>query len=64
MTTATYEPVKNMVQSMRKIRDEISDEIKDMTFAEERAFLDKLLNLNSPQKNTHQNEVNINPNKV
>ena len=53
-----------MVQSMRKIRDEISDEIKDMTFAEERAFLDKLLNLNSPQKNTHQNEVNIIPNKV
>ena len=37
------EPVDNFVQSMRKIRDEISDEIKDMSFEEERAFLDRLL---------------------
>jgi hypothetical protein len=36
-------PVDSVVQSMRKIRDEISSEIKDMTFAEERAYLDKLL---------------------
>jgi hypothetical protein len=36
-------PVANMVQSMRQIREEISNEIKDMTFAEERAYLDKLL---------------------
>jgi len=43
MTTITYKPVDSMVQSMRRIRDEISNEIKDMTFAEERAFLDELL---------------------
>ena len=43
MTTIKYIPVDNMVQSMRQIRDEISNEIKDMTFAEERAFLDNLL---------------------
>jgi hypothetical protein len=40
-----------MVQSMRQIRDEISNEIKDMTFAEERAFLDNLLQGKSSQKN-------------
>lgn len=39
----TTEPVDNAVQFMRQIRDEISNEIKDMTFEEERAFLDKLL---------------------
>ena len=43
MKTQTYKPVDNMVKSMRKIRDEISNEIKDMTFEQERAFLDKLL---------------------
>jgi len=36
-------PIAKMVQSIRHIRDEINSEIKDMTFAEERAFLDKLL---------------------
>jgi hypothetical protein len=50
MTTRTFKPVENMVQSMRQIRDEISNEIKDMTFVEERDFLDKLLNI-KPQKN-------------
>jgi hypothetical protein len=29
--------------SLRKIRDQISNEIKDMSFKEERAYLDKLL---------------------
>jgi hypothetical protein len=43
MKTVIAKPVANMVQSMRQIREEISNEIKDMTFAEERAFLDKLL---------------------
>jgi len=43
MKTMMIEPVDNFVQSMRKIRDEISDEIKDMSFEEERAFLDRLL---------------------
>jgi hypothetical protein len=52
-------PVDSVVQSMRKIRDEISNEIKDMTFAEERAYLDKLLkdgrtksNLQKPNNTT------------
>ena len=32
-----------LVQEMRKIRDQISREIRGMTFEEERAYLDKLL---------------------
>jgi hypothetical protein len=36
-------PGENEVQLMIQIREEISNEIKDMTYAEERAFLDKLL---------------------
>ncbi len=32
-----------MMQTLREIRDGISLEIKDMTFAEERAYLDNLL---------------------
>ena len=33
----------SMVQTLREIRDGISVEIKDMTFAEERSYLDNLL---------------------
>ena len=33
----------NIVKDLRKIRDRISSEIKDMTFEQERAYLDKLL---------------------
>ena len=44
MKTQTFQPVDNMVKKMRQIRDEISNEIKDMTFEEERAYLDNLLN--------------------
>jgi hypothetical protein len=36
-------PGESEVYLMIKIREEISNEIKDMTYAEERAFLDKLL---------------------
>ncbi|MEJ7739724.1 MAG: hypothetical protein WKF97_20045 [Chitinophagaceae bacterium] len=43
MKTQTFQPVDNMVKKMRQIRDEISNEIKDMTFEEERAYLDNLL---------------------
>lgn len=43
MTTQTYNTQQDWVQEMRKIRDQISSEIKDMTFEEERAYLDKLL---------------------
>ncbi len=44
MTTTTYNTQQNVVKDLRKIRDQISSEIKDMTFEEERAYLDKLLN--------------------
>lgn len=47
MTTQTYNTQQNIVKDLRKIRDEISNEIKDMTFEEERAYLDKLLNRQS-----------------
>ena len=43
MTTQTYNTQQDWVQEMRKIRDQISNEIKDMTFDEERVYLDKLL---------------------
>lgn len=44
MTTQTHSGTKQgLVQEIRKIRDQISEEIKDMTFEEERAYLDKLL---------------------
>jgi hypothetical protein len=49
MKTVAFKPVDNMVQSMRKIRDEISNEIKDMTFDEERKFLDNLLQTQNSQ---------------
>ena len=46
MTAPTYsEPQPSLVQSMRKIRDQISSEIKDMTFEQERAYLDQLLSV-------------------
>ena len=32
-----------VVQSLRNIRDQLSREIKDMTFAQERTYLDRLL---------------------
>ena len=43
MTTQTYNTQHNLVKDLRKIRDQISNEIKDMTFEQERAYLDKLL---------------------
>ena len=43
MTTQTYNTQEGLVMDLRKIRDQISKEIKDMTFEEERAYLDKLL---------------------
>lgn len=43
MTTQTYNTQQNLVKDLRKIRDQISNEIKDMTFEQERAYLDKLL---------------------
>jgi len=38
-TTKTFDSIK----VMRQIRDKLSLEIMDMTFEEERAYLDKLL---------------------
>lgn len=43
MTTQTYSTQDGLVKDLRKIRDQISSEIKDMSFEEERAYLDKLL---------------------
>ncbi len=43
MTTQTLKTEQDLVKDLRKIRDQISNEIKDMTFEEERAYLDKLL---------------------
>ncbi len=43
MTTQTINIQQDVVKDLRKIRDQISNEIKEMTFAEERAYLDKLL---------------------
>ncbi len=43
MTTMKYKTEEGVVKNLRKIRDEISAEIKNMTFEQERAYLDKLL---------------------
>jgi hypothetical protein len=43
MTTQPYNTQQDLVQELRRIRDQISNEIKDMTFEEERAYIDKLL---------------------
>ena len=44
MTAQNHSNVKHgLVLEMRNIREQISREISDMTFAEERAYLDKLL---------------------
>jgi len=43
MTTQTHKTQQGVVKNLRKIRDQISNEIKDMTFEQERAYLDKLL---------------------
>ena len=43
MTTQTYNTQEDLVKDLRKIRDQISNEIKDMTFEQERAYLDELL---------------------
>jgi len=44
MTTPNYSALQpSMVQHLRSIRDQLSHEIKDMTFEQERAYLDQLL---------------------
>ena len=43
MTTQIHNTQLDMVKDLRIIRDQISNEIKDMTFEEERKYLDKLL---------------------
>ena len=43
MKTQTYNTEHDVVKKLRKIRDEISNEIKDMSFEQERAYLDNLL---------------------
>lgn len=51
MTTKIYNTQENIVKDLRKIRDQISNEIKDMTFEEERAYLDNLLG--DKEKSSH-----------
>ncbi len=41
--TKTIDKKFDAIKSMREIRDKISLEIMNMTYAEERAYLDKLL---------------------
>ncbi len=44
MTAPTNSPAQpGVVQHLRDIRDQLSREIKDMTFEQERAYLDQLL---------------------
>ncbi len=44
MTAQTYStPTQGVVQNLRGIRKQLSHEIKDMTFEQERAYLDQLL---------------------
>ena len=58
MTTQTHNLQQDMVKDLRKIRDQISNEIKDMTFAQERAYLDKLLaNKEKPAPNNTSTKV-------
>lgn len=55
MTTTTYNTQQNVVKDLRKIRDQISNEIKGMSFEEERAYLDKLLN--DERKSSHNKSI-------
>ena len=55
MTTTTYKTQDNLVKDLRKIRDQISNEIKDMTFEEERVYLDTLLN--DERKSSHNKSI-------
>jgi len=58
MTTQTYNNLQEgLVQDMRKIRDQISNEIMDMTFQQERAYLDKLLENRKSDKAEHISNV-------
>ena len=43
MTTIASDVEQGVVRNMRSIRDQISLEIKDMTFEQQREYLDKLL---------------------
>lgn len=43
MMTQIFNTQNDLVKDLRKIRDQISSEIKDMSFDEERAYLDKLI---------------------
>lgn len=49
-TQVKYKTTNDMVKAMRKIRDEINNEIKNMNFEEERAYLNKLLALKPRKK--------------
>ncbi len=46
MKTTIKKPTKKFdaIKTMREIRDKISQEIMNMTYDEERAFIDKIIN--------------------
>ena len=48
--TTTNKTEQGVVKTLRLIRDEVSNEIKDMTYLEERAYLDNLLSRNTVKK--------------
>ena len=50
MAEEKHKTTADMVKTMRQIRDEINDEIKDMVFEEERAYLDQLLALKTSEQ--------------
>lgn len=61
MTTQTLNETKRgLVHDLRKIRDEVSSEINNMTFEQERAYLDKLLAV-SRQSSAVQETTTVKP---
>ncbi len=57
-TQMKYKTTTGMVKAMREVRDKISNEIKEMTFNEERAYLDKLLNVKQRRASVTRKKVN------
>lgn len=51
MEVKIKEKTFDAIKTMRQIRDDISLEIKDMTYTEERAYLDELLAAGKKDKN-------------
>jgi hypothetical protein len=59
-TSAINNTEHDIVKDMRKIRDQISNEIKDMTFEQERIYLDQLLADNKNTSTQHKSITGTN----